>query len=209
MKCFQRTHSTLFFFVSDYLPCWTLWTSVFQNDIHDSFTCRFKLNHWSRWSAWKTLLSGHMILNVPAFSFFLWVWLEMEARGHVFWKNEYTVWANVSPSSPYDLQFPWTNVYIAFLNKQIEIPRTTIWPQDQVFMVCSTNHDSRKVQIQFLKNPYASKRGNDGGGHGKFNVNAAEHLSWNFGKRHIFQLIIKSAKHASYFSPYSWNTVRM
>ena len=128
MKYFQRTHSTLFFFVSDYLPCWTLWTSVFQNDIHDSFTCRFKLNHWSRWSAWKTLLSGHMILNVPAFSFFLWVWLEMEARGHVFWKNEYTVWANVSPSSPYDLQFPWTNVYIAFLNKQIEIPRTTIWP---------------------------------------------------------------------------------
>ena len=76
-------------------------------------------------------------------------------------------------------------------------------------MVCSTNHDSRKVQIQFLKNPYASKRGNDGGGHGKFNVNAAKHLSWNFGKRHIFQLIIKSAKHASYFSPYSWNTVRM
>ena len=51
-----------------YLPGWTLWTSVFQNDIHDSFTCRFKLNHWSRWSAWKsawkTLLSGH---NKPSF----------------------------------------------------------------------------------------------------------------------------------------------
>ena len=42
-------------------------------------------------------------------------------------------------------------------------------------MVCVTSHDSRKVKIQFHQNPYASKRGNDDGGHGKFNVNAAEH----------------------------------